>query len=295
MFLNRCYLAFRAVRRQRSRNRSSRAICSHPGCHGCAPPQARSREDVPSLDAGSRGRHPIDAKYLGDSRGLRRIRIERQQHDKPVCPFGEPAQAGGHARRIECGNRWRPGLYSRFHESRSERFPPLRNPAFGLSHHPAGPQNERSDLLRAAHLTSVQPLDRQQQNLLGEVVGRRLAVQVPTAVSPREARSNGASRSPRRDQVDPGGPPAMRRASASSLTAPSGRAACPASAGTVYRQGAVRQPAPHQAGVAARRRRSAGAAAPSPTNVDPCMAASTRGCRSASSVSRRRVSGVSGS
>jgi len=36
------------------------------------------------------------------------------------------------------------------------------------------------------------------------------------------------------------------------------------------------------------------AALPSPTNVDPCMAASTRGCRSASSFSRRRVAGVSG-
>ena len=161
-----------------------------------------------------------------------------------------------------------------------------------VSHHPAGPEDERSDFLRPAHLTGAQPLDREQQDVLREVVGGRIVLQMPTAIKPyarREATIQlgllGISRSRRA-----AGDSARERFVADGLERgmrvrhqPDGtQAACCASTGT----------APSRRCSTSAAERSA--AAPSPTNVDPCMAASTRGCRSASSFRRRRVAGVSG-
>ena len=231
-----------------------------------------------------------DTEILCDSRRLT-VRVEREQHDEPV-PLGERAQARHDARRVERCDGRRRRLHRSLHESRGQRFPPPRDPAFGVSHHPAGPQDERSDFLRPAHFTGVQPLDREQQNVLCEVVGGRIVLQVPAAVQPharREAaiqlrllgigRSRQAASDSARDRFVADGLERCLRV----RHQPDGtQAACGASTGT----------APSRRCSMSAAERSA--APPSPTNVDPCMAASTRGCRSASSFRRRRVAGVSG-
>src|SRR5262245_35555603 len=75
-------------------------------------------------------------------------------------------------------------LRRRLDELRGQRFPPPCDPAFAVSHHAAGSQDERSNLLRPSHVAGAEPLDREQQNLLREVVGSSFVPQMPAAVQP---------------------------------------------------------------------------------------------------------------
>ena len=70
-----------------------------------------------------------DSEILRDLRRFA-FRVEREQHDEPV-PLRERPQARRHARRVESGDRWRRGLDRHVQESRGQRFPPPRDPAFG--------------------------------------------------------------------------------------------------------------------------------------------------------------------
>ena len=221
------------------------------------------------------------------------VRVEREHHDQPV-PLGECAQARRHARCVECGTGRRCGLHAGIHESRRQCFPPPGDAAFGLSHHPARTQDEGPDFFGPAHLTRAQPFDREQQDVLREIVGGRVVVQVTTAVQPHArceapvqfgllgvGRALWTARDSARERFVADG---LERGARVRHQPDSTQATTWAST---------------SAGTAPRRRCSTSAAArraapPSPTNVDPCIAASTLGCRSASSLRRRRVLGVSG-
>src|SRR5262249_24814629 len=131
-------------------------------------------------DDADRARREI--QIVGDSRRFA-LRVVREQQDQPF-PLGEAPQARRNTRTIERPQRRRRRLDGRIDESRRQRLPPPRDPSFRLAQHPAGPQDERSNLLEFLHVASAQALDREQQNILREIVSDRIAPQVTAAVEP---------------------------------------------------------------------------------------------------------------
>ena len=111
------------------------------------------------------------------------VGVEREEHDQPVA-LGQRGETLPHSRRIQRGHRQRLCLDCSFHELRRQRLPTPRDSAFGMRHHPARPQNKGADFLRSPHFTGVQPLYRQQQDVLRQVVSGRTVPQMTTAVEP---------------------------------------------------------------------------------------------------------------
>ncbi|MNC86605.1 hypothetical protein D3C83_22770 [compost metagenome] len=70
----------------------------------------------------------------------------------------------------------------------------LRAPSIGsllgLCEHAARPQDERTDLVRLTHLSLAQPLQRDEQRLLRQVVRGRLVAQM---LQPEEAHAGGVA------------------------------------------------------------------------------------------------------
>lgn len=127
-----------------------------------------------------------EIQILGDPRRFA-LRIVGEQQDEPFA-LGKAAQARRDTRHIERGERRGGSLHRRIDKTRRQRLAPSSDPSFRVAHHPAGSEDERSNLIDLLYFTGAQALDREQQHLLREIVSARIAPQVPTAVQPHPRR-----------------------------------------------------------------------------------------------------------
>ena len=178
-------------------------------------------------------------------------------------------------------------------------FPPLQV----FHHRPAHAEDERADLIDVADRAAAQLLDRQQHHLLDQIARRVLVAQMAQPVEPdawREAAIQLALGRLRPLRAPAPRPRARdRRRSSRRSSAIARQRYQPAAATSTPSLRASGHPVTGSGVAAALTSRmtsplAISSAAPSPTNVEPCMAASVRGCSAARLASCRFVFSVYG-